>query len=258
VFLFLTHNHIFSGWPLFPTTLWSGFSPDWQLSPEKVIAFAQHVKLWGIRPDYQNLTSLSPLSWLPDWWLRNVSLHFFPAESVALALFIPVTLLAFFVIPPHIRRRHFPIMLVSWIGLTFWFLSSPNPRFATFWVFSAVFIPLSCILSESFSDQQQNFLRNFLLVSSSVLLLLFIPESGLRGRAFGNQHYLLTLMRPAPEGPVVTFETIDGTYISIPESGYRVFNAPIPAGRRGEFCIIRRGPLLADGFRAAPKTCQNP
>jgi hypothetical protein len=89
-------------------------------------------------------------------------------------------------------------------------------------------------------------------------LIRLIPESGIRSRVFGEQSYLISLMRPAPQGPVIPYTLHDGSEISVPEQGFRVFNAPIPAARRGPVCVERRSVLLKDGFRVNQACAENP
>lgn len=250
VVAFVVQNALLSGWPLFPAPFSFGWHPDWQVPVENVRQFTHHVKMWGIRPDYQNLSGSGFLFWVPDWVTRNISIHFFPAEMLGLILVFPFAIAGFLWIPHTSRKPFYAVYLISWTGLIFWFLSSPNPRFGTLWIFSTALIPAIALMKYRLSEKKVQVVFTFWKWMVVMLLLAFVPESGIKNCWFGSQRYLIRQMRPAPQGPVVPFPLKDGTQVWVPETGSRVFNAKLPAARSGPLQTVRRGTSLHEGFRS--------
>lgn len=131
-------GYITSGCPFFPSDF-GRLNFDWAV-PRQLVSFERDAAFaWARAP------GLSPMEVLGNWkWLTPWSARILGDPSVVKPLlagaFGLLLLLSRLLVrpPPLIERRWFVLLVPSSIGLLFWFLTAPDPRFAqaTLWVFA--------------------------------------------------------------------------------------------------------------------------
>jgi hypothetical protein len=136
VIVWLTRGVFLSGCPAYPSTLGCLQGLKWAVSMESVIRMNEAIQGWARLPGPGFGEALSNWSWLFEWWTRNIL-----KEPELVALFLVGTCLLIVGAVRNgggvITKSAFLVpALASILGVVFWFLSAPDPRFAYGFLFS--------------------------------------------------------------------------------------------------------------------------
>lgn len=162
-----------SGAPLYPSTI--GYMPvGWAVPKERVVIEARWVYSWARQPGAQPDSVLGNWNWLGPWSHRiMVSDKWDVVYPVALAaLFCAIAMVVG--VLSFLRKRSGPrllegsVLLPMMLGLAYWFVTAPDPRFAhaLFWL-----LPLSSALL-LLSSVRATLSRRALLVAICVVFVL--------------------------------------------------------------------------------------
>ncbi|WP_394346034.1 LIC_10190 family membrane protein [Flaviaesturariibacter flavus] len=126
----LVRNILTTGYPLFPSPL-AGFDVDWKLAPEAARYELRYVMAWARSPWLQTGAEVeavlhSPVrAWMPRWWAARSG-----AEQVLLLTLIPSLPVALLRLRRGAdRQRRAVVFAVAFLGLVYWWLQAPDPRF---------------------------------------------------------------------------------------------------------------------------------
>jgi hypothetical protein len=136
VIVWLARGMFLSGCPAYPSTLGCLQGLKWAVSMESVIRMNEAIQGWARLPGPGFGEALNNWSWIFEWWTRNI-----PKEPELVVLFLVGT--CFLIVGAArsgsraVTKSAFLVpALVSILGVVFWFLSAPDPRFAYGFLFS--------------------------------------------------------------------------------------------------------------------------
>jgi hypothetical protein len=241
-------GYITSGCPFFPSDF-GRLNFDWAVSHrlasfERDAAFA-----WARAP------GLSPVEVLGTWkWLAPWSARILGDPSVVKPLLIGVfgllLLLSRLLVhpPPQIQRRWFVLLVPSSIGILFWFLTAPDPRFAqaTLWVFA-----LNLLLLPFYEADGWTCRLNIICTFALAVVALFDAGIGC-GRLIKEKKQLPNVVQRQDE---LTARTADsGLTVWVPKNTNTPGDAQLIATPPDRFNsrLELRGSNLRDGFRLGP------
>ena len=241
-------GYITSGYPFFPSDF-GRLNFDWAVSHqlarfERDAAFA-----WARAP------GLSPTEVLGNWkWLSPWSARLLGDPSVVKPLlagaFGLLLLLSRLLVrpPPQIERRWFVLLVPSSIGLLFWFLTAPDPRFAeaTLWVFALNLILLPFYGTDGWT-------RRMNIFCTIALAVVALYDAGVGcGRLIKEKKGLPNIVQRQDE---LTARSADsGLTVWIPKNTNTPGDAQLIATPPERFNsrLELRGSNLRDGFRVGP------
>ena len=241
-----------SGYLLYPVAFIDLFSVDWKLPYWYVESERLAVQGWSRLPGPEWSASLHmPLQeWVPRWyaWLPyNYKL------AITAAAGLTVGALALIVSRPRLwleqMRRGHTVTLVyvtAWVGLLYWFLTAPDPRYGFVFLFVALLLPVAGLV-RSLVSRYPSAAR----LTVGVLLPLYVLNHVILSTAYLPQTSDI-LLSPEPY-PSVALETklIDDHVLYFPIASDRCWYAPLPCMPVLNDGLRLRGSALEGGFRIA-------
>ena len=220
---------ILSGAPLYPSTI--GYaSVEWSVPRESVVEMANWIYSWARVPNTQWKSVLGGWGWLHPWFLRMRAEHMadliYPLLTASLLCLITAVVSRF----GSMRRPQlleWSILLPSTVGLLYWFLSAPEPRFTNAIVGLAVIsAALLFLLTVRGSVPRWIFLTTFcfLLVAADIQPVFY----SFQYRA------LITVVstsgwQPIPQVPLKSEVTASGLTVYVPVSGDQGWDSSLPS-----------------------------
>jgi hypothetical protein len=141
----LARGVFISGYPLFPSAFFDFFNVDWKVPAAVAEAEKTHIVMSPrlLEGDFLQLKKLPLTEWLPTWYMKLWKLNFVNAVVVSAALISPMVWLCIF---KKSNRIQLIVYIISYIGVWFWILTSPDIRFGIVFKLFCIFIPISLIL----------------------------------------------------------------------------------------------------------------
>jgi hypothetical protein len=241
-------GYITSGCPFFPSDF-GRLNFDWAVPHQLADVERDAAFAWARAPGLPPAEVLANWKWLTPWSARILG---DPAASRPLLAGV-VGLLLFlgrlFVRPlPQIDRRWFVLFAPSAVGLLFWFLTAPDPRFgqATLWIFA-----LNLLLLPFHSTDHWTRRLNIMGTVALAIFVLFDARAGC-ARLIKEKKRLPNIVEPQIQLSVR--RTDSGLTVWIPKNGYAPGDAQLIAtpGDRFNSRLELRGSNLRDGFRIGP------
>jgi hypothetical protein len=194
---------------------------------------------------------LGSWEWITPWAGRLLS-NPLVVKPGLVAIVGSILLLARLLTPsrPRIERWWVILLIPSSVGLGFWFLTAPDPRFAqaTLWIF-ALNILLFPFLAEGGSN------RSTRLVAVVLLTLVAAFDAGMGAVRLRHERKRLRLPnRVGGQIDLLARRTDSGLTVWIPKSVYEPGSAQLISTPPDRFNsrLELRGPSLRDGFRIRP------
>ena len=229
--VWMLRGYILSGTPLFPSLL--GYIPfEWAMPRASVITEANWIVSWARQPNAFPASVLANWNWFRPW-LQRISQEIVGVVYPFLVSIALLCLTGILEILLYLRKRSKPgfleniICLPIFLGLIYWFLAAPDPRFANaiFWLLpiGSVIIFLTCLYR--FLDR-----RVFLLT----LCIIFIVANLYIGKKiFADRSSIMQISLsgwfPVPTVPIIEKRTNSGLIIYMPEKGDQTWDAPLPS-----------------------------
>jgi hypothetical protein len=232
---------VLTGYPLYPDGALAPFTPT-RLDPIIRDRIERFVLVWG-RSSGGPPNSLHVHSW--HWvgpWLRST---FNDNQHVTLPVFLSVVFigLLFYGAPP---RQLFVLLLGPVLGLSFWFFTAPDVRFAgaSFWALlaAASWLRLQSVGSSPMHARLALLGLATMLCGAATAGHLASPE--------------LSWLKPAgiPRARLTPFTTASGLELTVPAVG-ACWAAPLPCTPCPRAALrLRRPGQLSDGFLGTPWT----
>jgi hypothetical protein len=215
---------LLSGYPFYPATV-LGFPVAWRIPLSAARWYAIGIRSWGRIPDTP-FHNTQGIHWLDDW--LNHALRNRPASQVPLAISL-AGLLASLI--PRFRGKPGPacpwlsLLAPSIAGIIFWFLASPDLRFAQFaiWTTAATLGAWGIVSLDIHRHRARSNLVLATLALSSIWCLI----------SFGWKEPLVALRgvrRPPalPESALILKHTLSGLAVYVPAHGEQCWDAPLP------------------------------
>ena len=242
---FFARNVIASGYPIYPSTVFSVNVP-WLLPSHTPISEAQMIRAWCIIPGAPPEQVLANWNWVLPWfkelvayWRLEVDI---PLIFTALGLMVWLSRLSG---KRGAGRANSDILFLAapLAALVFWFFTAPSPRFAgaAFWWLGGGTLTLAVRDHRGESNH----------VSGLAILLLSLVLAG------GFHMKAERIVGPGSDGgfhpvPVVemqTFETDSGLVMFVPKSGDQAWDAELPNTPYPQTGLeLRRQNDLSSGF----------
>src|SRR4029453_4839806 len=247
---------ILSGYIAYPSGIGS-FPVEWPIPLIYVAKLATIFQVWGRQPGSGDPKVLSDWGWLVPWAYR------LPIFDVVVPLLLTLAGCFFTLLYRVMKNRESRASGVQWLfllpsvaSLLFWFVTAPDPRYASaaFWVLGAGAIALAAQeLGMSFNQKMGRFAAFFCLAIVASLIASVVIDGqaeALRGIIKENnplqvfRHLSikrdLILSEPggdsgfyaSPHVDLNTFVTHSGLLMYVPKNGKQCWDAPLPCARR--------------------------
>ncbi len=232
---------------MFPSATIDLANVDWKYNRELTIQQKSYITAYAKRPgvetkdEIDSAAKMSPPEWIPGWWK-----HRSIADKVILCLLVLSFLAASFSLTKILRSGFVPIfiLLTMLIGIIFWFVNAPDPRFGFGQLLGFIAIVAYLILKEKEIAVRRNILSAVLLAFTVIIL----AYTGYRFINFFTKDQLLT-----PLGIEKTlYETFecDGFKFNSPVDKDDFGTIPIPCTDLNCENFSPRGNKVTEGFRA--------
>jgi len=231
ILVWMVRGYILSGSPLYPSLL--GYIPFYWAVPRAAAAGeADWIRSWA------RLPNASPSSVLGNWnWFRPW-LHRIRQEIVSVAyptlasiVFFSLTLITEILL--FVKKRFKPgyleyfIFLPLFLGLIYWFLTAPDPRFANalFWLLpiGSAMVLLACLHK----------VLNMRVFLAALCVVFVVANLELAKNIFADLNSVkqisLSGWYPEPTVPIIEKSTNSGLIIYMPEKGDQAWDAPLPS-----------------------------
>jgi MFS family permease len=255
ILVWAIQGFLLSGTPLYPSKI--GYLPvKWAVPIENVVNQEKVMYGWARLPNDQWSDALASWNWLRPWSL-NMSTKIvevvYPLSSFVVFSIITVVIgaLSFFKGGGRPRYLNWSILLPSILGLTLWFLTLPDLRYA-----HAFFFLLSGGSSLLLLCSLQTVLgrRQFLAAACAVFLL-----ANLHFVVYAVSHsYIIKQVSrsgwyPVMKAPLNERVTSHGLLVYVPESGSQCWDSPLPCTPYFDTRLrLRRPGELGSGFTVRP------
>jgi hypothetical protein len=217
---------LLSGCIAYPFTIGCVTNLEWTIPLRVAEGEAAWIKSWARQPQLPPEVVLSSWDWFRPWVGRVLS-------NIAFQISIGLLLLGIGLVAstrltrPSVRTDKDPFVpsfLVALGGMTFWFLSAPDPRFGKGYLFSLALLVLCfglmCVgISESKKGAR--------ILMFTFILLLPLVRVGVAMIPLTRAVRLIEWPR-VPEVRVVQRETIEGVGIYTPAEGSQCWFASVP------------------------------
>ncbi len=250
-----TRGYILSGAPFYPSTL--GYIDfDWAMPRNAIAEDARWVYSWARAP-FENVDSvLGNWHWLGSWSGRILRMHtrmIYPVAGFVFTTLIGLGLICFRGGDAKLLiGRYFRLILPMISGLTFWFITAPDPRFAE-GVFLLILVA-GCLFLSSAVQSLHKSSTVFMAVS---FLIVFLGG----GHLF---HWILThkwvVKRVSTTGWHDNLRaefservTDSGLRVYVPVNDDRAWDGPLPGTPNFNPSLrLRRDGCMSSGFTVAP------
>jgi hypothetical protein len=249
---FFIRNIISSGYPAFPSVFPNPIKTEWQITEQETRLEKDYIKAYARTGPVSGENSIkmvasSPLSnWMPTWWQQKP----FP-EKAMLVCCVVALLICLMHLKSCFTNADIGLPLtIAVIGIIFWFLNAPDPRFA----YGFLLIPPGLCIRYFILPSRllQKYSQKILRVGVGLGSIVILAYTG---------HRLAHFFKPAnfiyPEGAqVVPYKTIGcNTFsINVPLKGFASGNTALPCSI-SENCDAfgLRTNNIKDGFKAVKK-----
>lgn len=238
---------ILTGYPFYPAPVFA-FPVDWKspLAMTQYVAGAVHA--WGKIPDVP-ASQIVGYSWLTGWihrLIRNRSGFQAPAFISIFAL--AIVALRRIQNRPTAFPQYLWLLLPSCVGIAFWFVASPDLRFAQFaiWTAAATLGAWAIEIAGSASSGNRWYWPAALWVGLLAWCLFSFGWWANLTRVLDSPP-----LSPAPVANVVARPTRSGLLVNVPVSGNQCWDAPIPCTPYFDDTLrLRRDSSLRSGFQS--------
>src|SRR5260221_3589883 len=252
---FFIRNSIISGWLIYPLPQIDLFSFDWKAPIEDLHMETKTVKAWARIPavDPDTVLKMPMQEWVPLWW-KNIS-DGTTANTLLLSICLinlvsPLLFFILFLVDKNksLFKNYAILYGIILINLVFWFISAPDPRFATGYLFFNSAFILALALKRA-----ENILSPKVIIGASFILLIWFIEIPKGHRDYFLEPYSrreIALYPKQLEIPVLEFITNSQgkLVISRAPKDTRCFNVKIPCAPYPNSSVLLRGNSLEDGF----------
>jgi hypothetical protein len=233
ILVWLGRGFVLSGAPLYPSTI--GYVPvEWAVPKEKAIDEANWIYSWPRRPGIHWSKVLGRWDWLGGWCLSIIRQPRRIADIVyPFTVFIGFCVIALAATKrARLRFLEWSILLPPLLGVIYWFLTAPEPRFvhAVFWLLSiASALILLTVLRRVVRQRLYwpAFLVVFVVANLSSISSIFYVSIYLKNE--GIRAISLSGWRSVTEVPLDKHTTASGLVVYTPQQGEQCWDSPLPS-----------------------------
>jgi hypothetical protein len=243
---FIARNIITSGYVVFPSSSIDIVTADWKYSPtltanEKNYISAYARKQGVVTEQISVVNKMSTMEWLPAWWQNRSA-----ADKTIMFLLILSFIATLVTLKNVVRSGFFPILvlLTMFIGIIFWFINAPDPRFG----FGSILGFIAVTVYLIFKEKEIFIGKNTLIAIPLIVLIPILAYTGYRFINFFSEDQLLTPLG-IEKVEYKTFEC-NGIKINSPAANNDLGNIPVPCTDLDCEKFLPRGKEISDGFKA--------
>ncbi len=222
--IWLTRGIILSGYAIYPFP-WTGIHHlPWTVPLSLAQGEQEAVIGWARNPGPDHLSSLHDWTWVPKWFANSGKHLFIPIITLLVSVAILLVYKFHFKLSFIKKGPFLHILFISIIGVIFWFLTAPDPRFGYGVIFG---LSLGFLAWGGFQYISKDIpfkfnIRQLLLVYSVLLII-----GGATVYYVSTQHNEPTKLEfPHPEVDIKY--TYEGYSIYTPKDGDQLWNSPLP------------------------------
>jgi len=239
---FFIRNYYLSGYLIYPYPAIDIFNVDWKIPLENVEAMKLEIEGWAkiYNLPYNEVVNMKITDWLFPWFqlLNPVSkilviINFISVFSFLIMLFTR----DFFVAK---------LQLVVLLNLSFWFIMSPDPRFAYGFLFIGFSLTLSYLVKMINGSSLKNQLRFVKIVLAGFFIIVFFRRIGFPLETISNPG--LTIIPDKIEKVKIKQYTTNFDYF-VPENSDQCLNTQIPCLPYVIDNVYMRGKEIKEGFK---------
>ena len=167
----MIRNVITSGYPLYPSTAFNFFKPDWKIDESNLVHFQKYITAYARLPEGYHKNNAPILNqWLLAWW-KNLS----TTDRVFMATILVALVWNLLSIKPFIRaiKNQLLIFLTILLGCLFWFITAPDPRFGTGFLICLLYFLFQPIFNISFLGKAKTIWALYKLTIICLLTVIF-------------------------------------------------------------------------------------
>ncbi len=262
---YLIRNHIISGWLLYPSTLLSIGSPDWQVPKGNAQYDAKEISMWGRGINSADRwADVTATNWIGDW---VSSLGMLEKCLILSTLLSAIILIVFAVIPSvygKFKRSNkagddamVPLIVCLILGTGFWFCSAPLVRYGYAYLIILPFLTLGYIMSTiktgAFAKDHSTVRKYTVHLSSAVFVLVLVVITGMKARGLvkdivrtaGENYYVV--QQDYIDGEAFTYD-VQGVTIYVAYDSGQIGYYKFPATPEEYSDMALRGEDISDGF----------
>ncbi len=219
-----------SGYLAYPSLIGYISWLPWSVPQDIAISDMGWVTGWARSPGANALQSLDNWDWVLPWFSRNLV---YLGEAYIFAM-LGIAIIVFSIISkkfPKDRIDYLKIIVPSalcTLGLLFWFLQAPDPRFGFGFIFSLPIMVLCLGLSLYMGKSKRTVNRKLLFAVIICLFIIYIlintilNNYSVLGIAINEDRWHI------PEPSMNISKTYDGMSIYVPTNGDQVWNSALP------------------------------
>ncbi len=235
----IIRNVYLSGYLLFPIDKLDIFTLDWKIPPHELIETTKWIALWaqGVTYEAYNPTNFQ---WISAWFKKLDDF------DVVILVALPIFFVFYGIGCIFYRKiylKFLPLILITFLGITFWFFTAPAPRFN----YGFLLFPIFFLLSEA-----TNRLKNARYKYVFLVLVIFIQVFAFKG--FGAiQGYVFFFPEYISNIELIDFKSCDNKIIFYrPKSGDQCFRSNLLCVPINISVELRTNDI-SDGFRRCLK-----
>jgi hypothetical protein len=243
--VWMARGYVTSGAPLYPSTL-GAIAFDWAVPRTEVAQMATLIRGWARQPNPHWRAVFDHGAWIPGWLGRIRSETVTVTGPLVLGACLVVLALGVALFRKA-RLNELLLLAPVIVGLAYWFLTAPDPRFAHALFFCFAIAAALIFLG---SVQPLTSSRAFAIILCAVLALTYrgLARQAIRERATLAQ-ISVDGWQPLPTARLIARTTTSGLPILTPAKGDQCWDAPLPCTPYFRADLRERVPgRLASGF----------
>ncbi len=249
---YFIRGHIISGWILYPSTLISIGSPDWQLPKGMAQYDAREIGMWGRGiTDATLWDSTGFVNWIPKWWSSLAAMEkiWMFTTVIALIYVLTVTIALWIALrkteSESGSNADIPLMCIVAAGTVFWFISAPLIRYGYPYL---IIMPLLSVGYFATTANIRRIIKNlfFAVLAFGICMVKFKDLTQDILRTADWQYYVN--QQDYIDGEAYTYE-VDGITVYVAKDAGQIgyYKMPSTVEERHDFSL--RGDDLSDGFK---------
>jgi hypothetical protein len=249
----LIRNVVLTGYLLYPFEGLDLFSYDWKVPAAKVRATREAIEAFGY---LRNKASAVQVHTRPDR-LRFLFRYNTRPYDLLLILIAPLSPLIVWLRRRELPPRALTLLAFLWVGLAFWFIQAPDPRFGYGYLVSLAALILALLFVRIPIIQTRRMALVCLLAAlafqgGTLVLYRHLKKNLLAEGTIIESPRASLVWMPAPyEEPEL--DSLDSPFrYYVPRRLDLCWGSPLPCADQTRPDVRRRGPSLGDGFRPGP------
>ena len=242
----MVRDVITSGYPLYPSTTFNFFKPDWKVDESNLVHFQRYITDYARLPEGYHKSTYPILNqWLPAWW-ENLSI----ADQILMSTILAAMVWNLLSIKAFFRaiKNQLLIFLTLLLGCLFWFIKAPDPRFGTGFLLCLLYLLFQPIFNISFLGKPKTIWALYIM-TIICLLIVIVCYTGYRlDRFFHQSDFMFPAGIEKPAYHPYEYMNIEMNLLNIKEKPCGATPVPCISDSINDF--VPRGNTVEEGFKS--------